>query len=330
MGRDAIDFVLLWVDENDAAWQQRFQHYKGEDGDKRPVRFRDMGTLRYWFRGVERFAPWVNRIYFVTCGQHPGWLNTEHPKLVCVRHDEYIPKEYLPTFSSHTIEWNLHRIPELSEQFVLFNDDMFLIDKTRPEDFFRHGLPCDAAILEFYVPPSPPFFLSPLANASLLNRHFGKRRVMLRHFGRFFSPRYGIKTVLKNAANYLNTTFPGFHASHLPSNLLKSVFGEIWAAEPELLEELCRHRFRVSTDVNQWAVLWWQYCTGRFFPQRPPGRSFFIASLEEARTAAEAITDARYKMVCLNDEGAKEFEQVKLELCRAFEARLPEKSSFER
>ena len=25
-------------------------------------------NLKYWFRGVEKFAPWVNKIYFITYG----------------------------------------------------------------------------------------------------------------------------------------------------------------------------------------------------------------------------------------------------------------------
>lgn len=69
-----------------------------------------MGYLKYWFRGVEKYAPWVHKIYFVTCGQKPDWLNENHDKLVLVNHEDYIPHEYLPTFSSHTIELNFHRI----------------------------------------------------------------------------------------------------------------------------------------------------------------------------------------------------------------------------
>ena len=55
------------------------------------------------------------------------WLNTKHPKLNIVCHEDFIPQKFLPTFNSHTIEWNFHRIPGLTEQFVYFNDDMFLL-----------------------------------------------------------------------------------------------------------------------------------------------------------------------------------------------------------
>ena len=116
-----IDFVITWVDDSDLEWREEKAKFSGED--TRESKYRDWGLLKYWFRGVEKFAPWVNRVHFVTYGHIPEWLNTECPKLNIVKHDDFIPKEYLPTFSSHTIELNLHRIPGLMEHFSYFNDD---------------------------------------------------------------------------------------------------------------------------------------------------------------------------------------------------------------
>ena len=50
------------------------------------------------------------------------WVDGNDPKMHIVRHEEFIPKQYLPTFSSHTIELNIHRIEGLAEYFVYFND----------------------------------------------------------------------------------------------------------------------------------------------------------------------------------------------------------------
>ena len=44
-------------------------------------RYRDWNNLRYWFRGVEKFAPWVRKIHFVTWGHIPDWLDTTNPKI---------------------------------------------------------------------------------------------------------------------------------------------------------------------------------------------------------------------------------------------------------
>ena len=106
-------------------------------------RYRDWKLLKYWFRGVEKYAPWVNKIYFITYGHLPKWLNTENEKLVILKHSDYIPDKYLPTYNSNVIEMNYFRIKELNEKFVNFNDDMFIINDIREEDFFANGLPCD-------------------------------------------------------------------------------------------------------------------------------------------------------------------------------------------
>ncbi len=66
-----------------------------------------------------------------------------HPKLHIVKHEDYIPKEFLPAFNSHVIEMYLHRIKGLSERFVYFNDDMFMIRPLCQTDFFKDGKPCD-------------------------------------------------------------------------------------------------------------------------------------------------------------------------------------------
>ena len=124
-----IDFVLPWVDGADLDWlaQKRKYENSGEPMSKSDAdanadcRYRDFGLMRYWFRSVERYAPWVRKVFFVTCGQKPEWLDESCPRLRLVNHADYIPADYLPTFQSNTIELNLHRIPGLSERFVLFN-----------------------------------------------------------------------------------------------------------------------------------------------------------------------------------------------------------------
>lgn len=148
-----IDFILTWVDGNDDKWREERNRYdlNGELGNK-SVHYRDWGTLKYWFRGVEKFAPWVHKIHFVTCGQVPEWLNVDHPKINLVNHEDYMPPKYLPTFSANPIELNFHRIKDLSEQFVYFNDDTFLTAPTLEEDFFTNGLPCDSMGFSALIP----------------------------------------------------------------------------------------------------------------------------------------------------------------------------------
>ena len=148
-----IDFVVTWVDASDPEWLSQKEKYHtelshSEKKDNSSFRYREWGMFRYWFRAVEQYAPWVRYVWLVTCGHTPEWLNTEHPKLRVVRHEDFIPKEYLPTFSSICIELNLWRISGLSEHFVYFNDDMYLFDNASTKRYrtMQFGLPhtrCD-------------------------------------------------------------------------------------------------------------------------------------------------------------------------------------------
>ena len=141
---EKIDFVITWVDGSDKKWLEEKRKYDNSiDVDDSINRYRDWDNLKYWFRGVEKFAPWVNKIYFITYGHLPKFLNTSHEKLVIVNHEDFIDKKNLPLFNSNAIEFNLKNINDLSENFVLFSDDVFILDKVKTTDFFKNDLPCD-------------------------------------------------------------------------------------------------------------------------------------------------------------------------------------------
>lgn len=150
---EKIDFVVTYLDSTDKKWQEERAKYSGEKLDSRnsEARYRNMDNFQYWFRAIERYAPWVNKIHLVTWGHVPEWLDTTNPKINIVKHDDYIPKEYLPTFNSNVLDLNLDRIPGLSENFVYFNDDIFLNSKTEPSDFLKIiCLYINICILQYY------------------------------------------------------------------------------------------------------------------------------------------------------------------------------------
>ena len=191
--RSAIDFVITWVDDTDPVWLADRERYCGIPAVSGNCRFRDWGLLRFWFRGVEKFAPWVNKVHFVTYGHLPEWLNTDHPKINIVKHTDYIPEEYLPTFNSHTIELNLHRIPGLAEQFVYFNDDTFLLKSVLPEDFFENGLPKEMCGLDILHFDSWSIAFIDANNIALINDVFDKILFLKQNFRKIFTPVIGSK-----------------------------------------------------------------------------------------------------------------------------------------
>ncbi len=330
---DAIDFVVTWVDGNDPDWQaEKALHDPGaKPSDTRSIRYREWDNLRYWFRAVETFTPWVNKVHFITWGHVPQWLNLDCGKLNVVRHDQFMPKEYLPTFSSRPIELNMHRIAGLSEQFVYFNDDMFLLKPLSPEDFFQGGLPCDVGVLAPY-PSDSRRSIAPIVsnNMEIINTTFSRKRTLREKPLNWFNPRYGFMNRYTLASLVFYKWFSGFWGSHFPNNYLRSTFETLWEKEREALHATCLHKFRDPRDVNHWLARYWQLAGNQFVPRGVHGKAY-VPLKNNLQPAVEAITSGRNIMVCINDrEGIDDFEGAKRTVQQAFEQILPNKSSFEK
>lgn len=326
-----IDFVILWVDGSDKEWQlEKNKYYRGELNQNNANIYRDWDNLNYWFRAVEKFTPWVNKIHFVTCGHLPTWLNVNHPKLNIVKHNDFIPEEYLPTFSANTIELFINRIEGLSEYFVYFNDDTFIIDNMKKEDFFIDGLPCDCAIMSATIPSvKNEIFTYILFNDLLyINANFNKNKQQKIAPFKWLNLKYG-KYLLKNLYFYPLKKYPGFENLHLPNSYLKSVLDEVWEKEPEILYNTVKHRFRTKEDVNQYIFKYWQLVTQRFVPRSPKiGKCFEIGI--NNKEIVDAIKHHKYKMICLNDSTVDmDFEYQKSLIKILFDEILYDKSSYE-
>lgn len=299
--QDKIDFVIIWVDGNDVEWQKEKNRYNpNKEDDFRNIRYRDWDNLKYLFRGIEKFAPWVNRVHLVTWGHLPSWLNTDNPKLHIVNHKDYIPEKYLPTFSANPIEVNLHRIPELSEQFVFFNDDMFITQKVKPTDFFKNGLPCDSLIENPILPSGNDIIDYILLNdMEIINKYFKKNEIIKKHFFKIFNIKYGLY-LIKTISLLQWKNFTGLRYSHLPSSILKSTMESAWKNENEILDKTSKHKFRSKEDVNQYLFTNWQMASGKFKPRKCSIGKFYLIS-DNNKNIVSAIEKQKYKLICLND-----------------------------
>lgn len=145
-----IDAVITWVDGDDPSHRAKRMKYASSEvlgaADKASdTRFSDLGEIFWCVASLNRFAPWLNKIYIVTDGQNPGlddFVRSHFP-------DGHIPMEiidhkvifrgfeqYLPVFNSISIETMTWRIPGLSDCFIEFNDDLMLLNQVSPDDFF--------------------------------------------------------------------------------------------------------------------------------------------------------------------------------------------------
>lgn len=328
-----IDFVVTWVDMADPEWREEFQHYSGKKKEEKngvsEARFRDQGLLKYWFRGVDRFAPWVRKIHFVTSGQTPDWLDTSNPRLHLVSHKDFIPGEFLPTYNSVVIERYMHGIPGLSEHFVYFNDDFFILRPVSPERFFRNGLPCDFACFQ-YNPSWSQWYKTLKNNIRLINRNFDKKTVLERDAEKWYNPLYG-KRGRTNRMLRRYGKFITLRTHHNAQPYLRSTFEKVWEAEGDELRATSANRFRNKTDYSPELFRTWQICEGNFTPYNTYCDTKMFPLMVRPRKAVKAIRNQEYTLVCLNDNvHIRNYDRLLANLNEAFLHILPDKSSFEK
>ena len=328
---EMIDIVLPWVDPNDPAWQAEKRKYEktvNSEEDARDIRYRDWDNLKYVFRSIEQCAPWIRKVHFVTCGQIPEWMNTDNPKLHIVNHKDYIPEEYLPTFSSHVIEINMHKIPDLSEHFIYFNDDIFFLRRVKPSDFFRNGLPCDVNIANLIVPSRTSFTPIVFKTVAYINNHFNKRENIKSRPSQYLNVKYGIPGLISFLMFVKWENYTGFYNHHLAISYLKKTLETVWKEEPEIMYETCSHRFRDNNDINQYLFRFWQLASGEFYPYTLHGKYFKISG--NNKKIINYIKKQKGRMICINDDEFEgDFEKAKQEINIELEKLFPNKSNYE-
>lgn len=317
---------------DDPKWKEEFLKYsQKKDNEKNGVseaRFRDYGFLKYWFRGIEKFAPWVRKIHFITSGQKPDWLDTSNPKINLVDHKDFIPHKFLPTYNSVVIERYMHRIPGLAEHFVYFNDDFYIIRPISAERFFKNGLPCDIAAFH-YNPSWSQWYKRIKNNIRIINRRFDKKEVMTRDHDKWFCKSYGSRA----RWNYLLKPYGKFITLRTPHNAqpyLKETFREVWGYAGKELTETSVNRFRMVTDYTPELFRTWQICQGNFEPYNTYSDTKMFPLMIKPKQAVKAIRNQSYSLICLNDNvHIRNYDLVMSNIKDAFESILPEKSSFE-
>jgi glycosyltransferase involved in cell wall biosynthesis len=319
-----IDAVYTWVDDTDAEWRaRRAAALGGYDDDESPggvtfddespdhgaVRFRNRDELRYSLRSLAMYAPWIRHIYLVTAGQTPPWLNEDHPGITVIDHRDLFadPAGSLPTFNSHAIESQLHRIEGLSEHFLYLNDDMFLGRPTTPATFFlSSGMSrffwSSASVPDLPVSPDDEGYLAAAKN---------NRGLLRREFAR-------------------TTTHTFFHA---PYALHRSVLAELTQRFPEELEATARSRFRSNGDYALVSSLHhhYAYLTGRAVPGTISYDFVDIGSPTDHSRLGQLLQGRNKTAFCIGESPASELtdEEMALAMRSFLAAYFPVRSPYE-
>lgn len=335
---EKIDIVIPWVDGNDFAWlSEKEEWQKKINPDYKSnsnTRYQSWDNLHYLFRAIVKFMPWINKIFFVTWGHVPKFLKVDNPRVEVVKHTDFIPQKYLPTFNVNTIELNLHRIQGLSENFIYFNDDTFPLEPISKDYYFKDNMICDEAI----ETPIIPMFNGDISqftwnirslDTAIINKHFSKREVQAKNHDKWFCEEYGDLLERNKSLSYWNN-FVGFRDPHVPTAFKKSSFEKVWKEEYEVLNRACLAKFRNFDCVNQWLIRYWQICEGVFYPRRTLGKSFSVTR-ENCKSVADLIREQKLQMICINEDCTEtEFIFIKETINKALCVLLPEMSEFEK
>jgi hypothetical protein len=287
-----LDVVYTWVDSSDPAWRESHAAYR-QDNDADNVsadndeRYIDRDELRYSLRSIWMFLPFARHIYLVTADQRPAWLG-EHPKISIVSHREIFPDpSMLPTFNSHAIEACLHNIPDLSENFLYFNDDVFIGRELEAADLFTiSGLAkvrlSPSAFIYGGVPPrgAIPTDWAAYNSVGLVERDFSLR------FNR--------------------------RLQHVPHPLKRSVLREIEQRYPDEINRTRSARFRSTSDVAVPSMLAQYYgiATHRAveWPHVSTEYVYLNTGRLDSRQKYGTIMARRPKFFCLNSTRYHEIE----------------------
>lgn len=133
-----MDAVITYVDINDSFLKQ-YNKYSETPADEK--RFKSYGVLDLQIKLIRKYASFINNIFIVVSDPDQVPDNLDLTQCKIVYHKDIIPEKYLPCFNSCTIEMFLYNIHGLDEEFVYFNDDMFIIDYVSKKDFFFNHKP---------------------------------------------------------------------------------------------------------------------------------------------------------------------------------------------
>ena len=340
-----IDFVLPWVDGNDPIWQKRRSVYApfNETSDSNTnARFRDMGTLKYVLRSIEKYCPWYHKIYLITEGHFPNFLDKSHEKLVHItHHDLFIDPSHLPVFNSVAIEMNLVNLTQLSENFVYMNDDFIIYNPLEPSRFFIGDKPVD-------------FFSHSMIARNRLFGLFKKRDTWIHSLNNvlrlynsrlspyafdsahLFHPSYSTSDKINNFfLKYWFKKLIWINHWHHPQALRKNTLQEVYNTFKTEMLYSSQNRFRSNSDLNQYMYRYWHLVHGEFHPYKH--NDGFVSNIDSHETLNHMIEQLHktphINFVCFNDSPElddTQYETIKHTLQSFLEERFPQKASFEK
>lgn len=315
-----IDVVFTWVDGADPKWMDNFIKWSQLDKVRftktnTKLRYESLDEIKYSIRSVEQNIGWFNKIFIVTANQHPDWINLSHPRLVLVSHSDIFPdiNISLPNFNSYGIESVIHRIPDLSEHYIYFNDDMFIGQPLSYNFFFKED-------------GTPKMLYNGKNWTERTMTDLVRKKRALRNDMNGIQFEFVKMGTTKLIAEHFKNEQYGEYA-HSPVSLTKTLMNKIEETFPEMMNNTRSTKFRNSENMMmQQAALLFGKESNTLIPVEAANFTKFIIVNRKSRAYVLPNRTADLPMIfCVNTDSILYMPNVK----RWFEAVFPYNSSFE-
>lgn len=228
-----IDAVITWVDGNDPVLSAKRNHYLTDkkaacnDNIAGATRYTQRGEIHWCVRSINKFMPWIRRIFIITDGQDPHVESRIPVEIVDHKVIFRGYEQYLPTFNSISIEAMMWRISGLNEHFIYLNDDLLICKAISPEMFFplEKHINCYARLASIHWTEFRYFFKCLIGRSQRVNH---------------------VRQMIA-AARITGNRDTFIRLSHTPHPMLKSTIKQFYEQHPERLAQNLRNRFR-STE----------------------------------------------------------------------------------
>ena len=309
----SIDLVYLWVDGNNPEWLAKRAAFLDGKTDNSLTNYRSYlnnDELKYSLRSVERYAPWIRNIFILTDNQKPKWLDISNPKIKIIDQNDILPNKSLPCFNSNVLEHFLYKIPNLSEHFLLSNDDMFLNRTVLPNTFFAaDGFP----IIRLNRKPFRRF------------RWFLREQILKKPHKLYSKALFNAAELVKNKFGVFYNGLPHHNIdSYLKSDCLR-VSEQIFKDE---IDQMKMNHVRSSNDIQRVIYSYVALAEKRGHLQHVSSKDSLHVHIQKERHY-ERLEKINPTFFCMNDtEYADDNDRMKLK--EWLNNRFPKKSQFEK
>ena len=239
---EKIDAVITWVDGSEPNYKLKLEeNLKNKKIINR--QYTQANEIDFCVASIIKFAPFVRKIFIVTDKQKPRFSGIRHTvsleKIEIIDHEEIFRDnlDCMPSFNIRSIDALLFKIKNLSDKFIYFNDDMFLIKETTKEDWFKDN---KAVLTGSWAKTY---------NKQLIKTISHKIKNLL-------NIRPSFNAAQSKAANIVGFHNKYFKSFHCGRPQIKSVIKDFYDKNPQRLTNQIRYKFRDGRQYIPYSLCW--------------------------------------------------------------------------